>query len=281
MKKKHVYTILGLAVAGYAFLEPYWHKVKRYEIEHDQVPDNFDGFKIAFLADIHFGRQVNSKKLAQMVNDINKWGADLVILGGDYIMHKRYIYPCFKELSKLKPKYGTYAVLGNHDVTESIADTRRAMRLSNIKSINNAAYWIKHQGQKIKLGGVGDLRTQTQNIEPTIKDTVFEDYIILVTHNPRYLYQIKDKYDINLVLAGHTHGGQFSPLKHLSKIVPAIVDEAIAFTYLSGQCEKDGRDVIVSNGIGTAKFPLRIMTRPEMVYITLRPTKKSRRKSFI
>ncbi|OOB79170.1 MAG: hypothetical protein BEN18_04540 [Epulopiscium sp. Nuni2H_MBin001] len=278
MTRKKLYSLLGLTVLGYAFLEPYWHKIKKYEIEHKQIPENFDGFKIAFLADIHFGRQVGSKKLEKMVKEVNRWGADVVILGGDYIMHKRYIYPCFKELAKLKSKYGTYAVMGNHDVTESLADTRRAMRISDIKNINNAAFWIKHKGQKIRLGGVGDLRTQNQHIEPTIKNTRFEDYIILVTHNPRYLYQIKDKYDINLVLAGHTHGGQFSPLKHLSKIVPAFVDEAIAFSYLSGQCEKDGRDVIVSNGIGTAKFPLRIMTRPEMVYITLRPSKKRYKK---
>ncbi|OOO00333.1 MAG: hypothetical protein ATN35_07835 [Epulopiscium sp. Nele67-Bin004] len=270
--KKRTGLIAGLII-GYALLEPYWHKVKRYKLSHTQIPEGFDGYKIAFLADIHFGRTLKSKTLRKMVDKVNDWEPDLVILGGDYVMHKKHIYPCFKELSRLKAKHGVHAVMGNHDVVESFADTKKAMRLSNVNSINNDALWLEQNGDRIRLGGVGDMRTQTQNIEPTIKGTKFDDYIILVTHNPRYIYQLKPEDDINLILAGHTHGGQFSFIKHLSHIVPNFVDEATALSYLSGYKEKNGRHVIVSNGMGTARFAMRIMTRPEMVYITLNSTK--------
>ncbi|OOB80567.1 MAG: hypothetical protein BEN19_04255 [Epulopiscium sp. Nuni2H_MBin003] len=267
MKKK---VIIASTILAYAFVEPYIRRIKKYKVEHAQVPPEFDGYKIAFLADIHFGRTINSCNLARMVDDVNRWKPDIVILGGDYVMDKKHIYPCFKQLAKLQTKQGIYAVMGNHDVVESIYDTKQAMKLSNIKSINNNAFWLKKGNSQIKLGGVGDLRTQRQVIEPTIGDTFFNDYIILVTHNPRYIYSIKEEHDINLILAGHTHGGQFSPLKHLSKVVPTIIDEAAALSYLSGITKEDTRSVIVSNGMGTAKFPLRIMTRPEMVFITLK-----------
>ncbi|WP_029487920.1 metallophosphoesterase [Candidatus Epulonipiscium viviparus] len=266
---KKIYLIGGL-ILGYALAEPYIQRIKKYKIVSNQIPPNFHNYKIAFLADIHYGRTINAKSLTKIVNRVNNWNPDLIILGGDYVMMREHIYPCFKILSTLKSKQGIYAVIGNHDVMESLHDTRNAMHKYNIKSINNAAYWIEKGDQRIKLGGVGDLRTQRQLIEPTVSDTTINDYIILVTHNPRYIYQLKEEYDISLVLAGHTHGGQISALKYLGKIVPPVIDQAAAFTYLSGKTNKNAQDVIVSNGIGTAKFPIRILTWPETIFITLK-----------
>ncbi|ONI46162.1 hypothetical protein AN642_00800 [Epulopiscium sp. SCG-B10WGA-EpuloA2] len=267
MKRK--YLISGLLLT-YAFIEPYIQQIKKYTISDKQLPKNFHNYKIAFLADIHYGRTINDNNLDKIINKVNKWEPDIIILGGDYVMDKKHIYHCFEKLANLKSKQGIYAVIGNHDVVESLQDTKKAMHLNNIKSINNNAYWIEKDNERIRLGGVGDLRTQRQLIEPTITGTSISDYIILVTHNPRYIYQLKDEYDINLILAGHTHGGQFSALKYLKKIVPPVIDEAAAFSYLSGRTNKNSSDIIVSNGIGTAKFPIRILTWPETVFITLK-----------
>lgn len=271
MKKRYLISALTL---GYSLLEPYLQRTRRYSIIDEQVPINFNNYKIAFLSDIHYGRTIHDKNLMKIVNKVNKWNPDIIVLGGDYVMAKEYIEPCFRVLSKLKPKDSIYGVIGNHDVVEGLEETEYEMRNSNIKSINNSAYWIKRGDQKIKIGGVGDLRTQVQIIKPTIENTSIKDYVILVTHNPRYIYKLKKEYDINLVLAGHTHGGQISALKYLSKIVPPIIDQAAAFSYLSGKTHKNARDIIVSNGIGTAKFPIRLLTWPETIFITLKHGKK-------
>ncbi|OON96349.1 MAG: hypothetical protein ATN36_05735 [Epulopiscium sp. Nele67-Bin005] len=268
MKNKR-YKILGGALLAYALFEPYWQQETKYHIAHAQIPQSFDGFKIAFLADIHFGHTLKNKGLSKIVKRVNDWKPDLILLGGDYITFKKHIEPCFDELSYLRAKHGVYAVMGNHDVVEGLEETEIAMQKANIKSINNSSLWIKQNGEKIKLGGVGDLRTQTQDIKKTTFDTKFEDYIILVSHNPRYVYQLKDEDDINLILSGHTHGAQFSFLKYLSKFVPEFINEKTALAYLTGKEKREGRDIIVSNGVGTAKLPFRIMTRPESVFITL------------
>ncbi|OON98085.1 MAG: hypothetical protein ATN32_04915 [Candidatus Epulonipiscium fishelsonii] len=266
---KRLAMTTGVLITTYALFEPYWQKYKEYEVINKQIPSAFEGFKIAFLADIHYGGAIGEKNLSKIVRDVNAWEPDLVILGGDYIARKKHIYPCFKQLAKLRAAKGVYGVLGNHDVTEGLEDTINAMKKAHIKSINNDAIWITKNKQKIKLGGVGDFWTQEQNLKKTLYDTKPEDYIILVTHNPQFVYKLNDKDDINLILSGHTHGGQLPLLKYLGKYVPAEIDEKFAFSYLSGKSKRHHKDVIVSNGVGTAKFPLRIMTRPEIIYITL------------
>ncbi|ONI41638.1 hypothetical protein AN639_03190 [Candidatus Epulonipiscium fishelsonii] len=268
MSKKLVMTA-GALITTYALLEPHWQKYKEYTVNNIQIPSEFDGFKIAFLADIHYGGAIGEKNLSKIVDSVNNWEPDLILLGGDYISRRKHIYPCFNQLSKLRAVKGVYGVLGNHDVTEGLTDTINAMEKANIRSINNDGLWITKNKQKIKLGGVGDFWTQHQDLDKTLFDTKPEDYIILVTHNPQFVYKLNDKDDINLILSGHTHGGQFPLLKYLGKYVPADIDEKFALSYLSGKRKRHNRDIIVSNGVGTAKFPFRIMTRPEIIYITL------------
>lgn len=268
--KKWTILLGGVAVGilGYALVEPFRYTVKKYEINHPKVPKDFQGFRIAFLADIHYGRLSKAQYLNKVVNRVNFFKPDIILLGGDYITHKKYIEPCFSILNKLESKHGTYAVIGNHDVMESIEQTEYYMRKAGIHSINNDGLWIERKS-RIKIGGVGDLTTQKQNLIPTVHDLNEEDYAILVSHNPKYVYQLKEEDYISLVLAGHTHGGQFAHMKHLVNIAPERVNHKIGLKYLSGKYNKDDMDIIVSNGVGTAKFPFRFFTPPEIIIIEL------------
>lgn len=269
--KKIWWWIVGItsAILVYSSIEPYWQKIRRYTIHNHKIPEDFDEFKIIFIADIHYGRTLKKEKLAKFIKKINSYKPDLILLGGDYVIKDIYIKECFKELSKLKGKQGVYAVIGNHDVDEGLEETMKEMREACIESINNDSVWIKKEG-KIKVGGVGDLWTQDQILSRTTSDTTKEDYVILVSHNPKYIYQLDEEDHVDLMLSGHTHGGQCTPIRYLGKIAPERINRATGLQYLSGKREREGRDIIISNGVGTAKFPLRFLARPDIVMITLK-----------
>lgn len=261
-------SLLG-AVFAYSWIEPYWQKIRHYTIHNKKLPKDFNGFKIIFLADIHYGRTLKEKKLNKLIDKINDYNPDIILLGGDYVIKDKYIKECFECLGNLKAKQGIYAVVGNHDVAEGLEETLEGMKKANIVSLNNDSVWI-YKESKIKLGGVGDLWTQEQILGNTTHDTTSKDYTILLSHNPKYIYELDKDDNIDLILAGHTHGGQFAPMRHLGKVTSERVKRATGLQFLTGKKHFDGRDIIVSNGVGTAKFPLRLFTRPDILTITLK-----------
>ncbi|MGL4737134.1 MAG: metallophosphoesterase [Cellulosilyticaceae bacterium] len=268
---KKIWWGIGIVLGGvitYGLIEPYTQRVKRYKVHHPHVPERFTGLKVIFLADIHYGRTIKKASMMRLVERVNQMEPDLILLGGDYVMDKQYIKPCFEMLSHLKSSYGTYGVLGNHDVVEGCVETMQAMAKAGIYSLHNDAVWIG-ETERIRIGGVGDLRTQHQNLAPTLNGVKRGDFVILLSHNPRYVYQLDKDLPIDLVLAGHTHGGQFAPLKHLRRVTPGVLKRRTGLEFLAGRKRREQMEVIVSNGIGTAKFPLRVATSPEIVEIIL------------
>lgn len=260
---------IGVGVLGYALVEPFRYIVKKHTIQHPNVPEGFEGLRIAYLADIHYGRATKSGYLGKIVDRVNAFRPDIVLLGGDYITHQKYIEPCFRTLGRLESRYGVYGVIGNHDVMEGLEETEKCMKEADIISVNNDAVWIERRKSRIRIGGVGDLTTQEQDLRPTLKNVKQDDYVVLLTHNPKYIERLGKDLPIGLVLAGHTHGAQFSAMKHLKKITPDKINRKTGLNYLSGKYTKGKMDIIVSNGVGTAKFPFRFFTPPEVIMIEL------------
>lgn len=275
MKKRYKTLLLGgVGLLTYAFIEPFRYIVKHYEISHPCIPQVFDGYRIVFLADLHYGRMSKRRFFSKVVRRSNAFKPDVVLLGGDYITHKNYIEPCFRVLKQLQAKQGIYAVTGNHDVIEDLEKTLRAMKEAGIVCLNNKSQWLTKGNERIKIGGVGDLNTQTQCLKATTHDMKQGDYGILLTHNPKYITSLPPHTNIGLCLGGHTHGAQFASIRHLTKWLPKKYLQKSKLAYLSGKYERQDMDIIVSNGVGTAKFPFRFFTPPEMITITLNAPQK-------
>ena len=186
IKKMIFYSIILLiALFTYSLCEPYWLKIKRVNITDKDIPGSFDGTKIAFISDIHHGPFFSRNRVRSLVGKVNELDPDIIILGGDYVHRDpAYIAPCFDELKNLKADTGKFGVLGNHDHWEGAALTRECMKKSEITLLDNQAGWIRKGSEKIKIGGVGELWEDAQDIYPTIHDVKEEDFVILVSHNP-------------------------------------------------------------------------------------------------
>jgi predicted MPP superfamily phosphohydrolase len=252
-------------LVAYSLFEPYWLTVHEVHIVDPDVPTAFEGTRIAFLTDIHHGPYFSLGRVRRAVEMANQLRPDIVLLGGDYVFASpQYIEPCFAELAMLQATLGAFGVLGNHDHWQDAVLTSDKMIEAGIEWVNNRAVWVERGGQRIKIGGVGDLWEGSQDLTPTTGDASEEDLVILVSHNPDYVEAMATSM-VDLVFAGHTHGGQVTLFGLWAPFVPSAYGQR----YRSGVVDAGPTTVIVSNGIGTIPPPLRFFARPEIVLVHL------------
>jgi len=267
IRRRHLLAILalGLLLGIYVFLEPHWLKVRRYTIAGPDVPPAFDGKTIAFVSDIHHGPYLSQERVEGLVEKVNRLEPDLILFGGDYVHRDpKYILPCFEALQGIHAPLGVFGVLGNHDHWEDAGLTRKCMMESGIEPIDNRGAWVLASGDRIRIGGVGDLWEDSQDLEAAVGDASEDDFVVLLSHNPDYVEEIDSK-RVDLVLSGHTHGGQVSLFDLWAPLVPSRYGQK----YRTGMVETDSTRVIVCNGVGTIAPPVRFWARPDILLITL------------
>lgn len=246
------------------FIEPYWVETKEITIESDQIPPNFHGKKIVFLCDIHAGPYYSKERVDNLVSQVNAMDPDLVLLGGDYVSGEdTHINSTITSLSKLNAPLGVYAVLGNSDPQHYSWEALK--NSTTINDIGNLGDWVGNNEGRIRIGGIG-AENDRQSPEVAIGNAGTDDFVILLKHEPDYFAEL-DKSKVDLVLSGHTHGGQVTFFGIWTPILPENGKK-----YVSGVFEEDNSTLIVSNGIGTAGFPVRFFARPQIILINLERT---------
>ncbi|NLV71794.1 MAG: metallophosphoesterase [Actinobacteria bacterium] len=267
-----VVLALIVAVLAYGYAETYWIQVKEYTLADPDVPAAFDGTRIALLADIHHGQFLSQDRVASLVERVNALEPDLIVLGGDYVYGDiDYADSCFAELRHLRAPLGCFAVLGNHDYGDykraagGPAPVIRAIDEAGITLLREDALWIESGGQRIRLGGVSDYQVDRPRIDPVLEGTSEDDLVLLISHNPDFAEELPAD-AVDLVLAGHTHGGQVTVLGLWAPYIPSEYGQK----YRTGMVVTEKTTVIISNGIGTSTVPpIRLLARPEIVVITL------------
>jgi predicted MPP superfamily phosphohydrolase len=258
---------VGVAVSGlaYTLLEAKWCRVLRVGLRLPNLPESFRGATVALLTDIHHGPYVPLAYVRHVVDTVNRLRPDAVCLGGDYVHRDRqYIAPCLRELGRLASRFGTYAVLGNHDHWEGVDEIRAKLAQHRIPDLTNRGLWLEDRGDRIRLCGVGDLWEDEQDLEAALGDARASDATLLLSHNPDYVEQIRDP-RVGLVLSGHTHGGQVVLPFASAPFCPSLYGQK----YLHGLVRTRTTQVFVSRGIGTITPPVRFRCRPEIVLIGL------------
>ncbi|MEG2712579.1 MAG: metallophosphoesterase [Clostridia bacterium] len=256
-----------------------------FEVKSKKIPKEFDGFKIVYITDIH--NKTSKRNITdKVIEKANKEEADIAVLGGDYIFRSILKYreeklgdglkeshgcvedveKAWKKLKMLKAKDGVYAVLGNHDYWEKKSVTLENMDKSGVKSLDNAAYWLERGNARIRLGGTSDISEDMSDITKTV-DEVNGEYTVLVCHSPVILtLPNKDVSKVDLMLAGHLHGGQIN----LFGIFSPLIQKRWRGNITHGRATVNGVDLILSKGVGTSLIPLRFCAKPDYCIITIR-----------
>lgn len=267
-----IFAAVVVVLVAYSFSETYRVEVKEYTFTSPDVPAAFDGTRIVLLADIHRSFFFSEKRLAHLVDRTNAMDADMIVLGGDYVYGSQdYEAAAFAELARLKAPLGTFAVLGNHDYAHPGGDRNdpavamEAARKAGIPMLDNTGVWIEKAGQRFRLAGVSDLQQGYPDAAAAIGGTSASDLVLLVSHEPDVAEDLTPG-AADLVLSGHTHGGQLT----FFGLWAPVVGSKYGQKYRTGMVSNGAATVIISNGVGTVFPPLRFFARPQIVVVTLR-----------
>ena len=216
--------------------------------------------KIAVISDLHLGILKNQKFLKKVINKINKIkDIDALIIPGDfvYLALDSTLEKLFKPFSDLN--IPIYATLGNHDHYKKEPTTRKklkkVLKKNNVILIDNTFFEFK---KNVLLVGIGSKIAHDDNI--SILESAFKKNkkIIVVAHNPDSSLDIKNL-DIELMISGHTHGGQIRIPFIYKKIIPCKGDFNQGIYNL-----KKGSKLFISSGIGEVGYPLRLGIAPSI-----------------
>lgn len=245
-----------------------------------RLPAAFDGLRVAFLADTHYGPGVPLVYLQHVVGMVNDLGADLILLGGDYVQrYWQWVSPNASAVvrrgvgvfAKLRAPLGVFAVLGNHDnFSAQRGEILGALAHAGVRALENTGIWLERGGSsaRLRVCGVGDISTSRPDLPAALGDAGPEETALVVTHNPDLVEELFDP-RLGLVLCGHTHGGQVViPGLGWAPVVPSRFGQR----YLHGlRRGPSGAPVFITRGVGTVLPPIRVNCPPEVALLTLRP----------
>ncbi|HEX8408122.1 MAG TPA: metallophosphoesterase [Thermoanaerobaculia bacterium] len=240
-------------------------EVTRHEVFVDNLPRSFDGYRIAFLTDTHVASFHRRAFFREAVAQAMKFDPDLVLLGGDFVSFERHI-PLMAELllTDLSARDGVYAVLGNHDYWANADGVVAAMTARGVRFIINRSIAIRRGDDHIVLAGIDELYRGKPDIDAAFARVDAKTPCIGLSHHPDIIGELDDR-RIDLLLCGHTHGGQIRFPFFGSVVVPSKHEAR----YASGFHRAGSVLMYVSRGIGAIP-PLRILCRPEVATFTLR-----------
>ena len=257
-KVKVVVLLLILYVLLRAFvLEPNALVVKKYQVQCAELV----GLRIVFLTDFHLKKR-DYKRLNKIVKLTKSQQPDLVLIGGDYArdQDERKNMDVNLIASKLSLiEAPIYSVLGESDWWSDGKKTAAQLKANGIHVLENNAARLAIRRRYLDIIGLADLTTRQPNIDKAMTGT--RKPRILITHNPDIYYDIMD--EVTLILAGHTHGGQFV----IPFTPPMFVPSKFGAEFASGVVSTNHNEMIISKGIGTTGFPVRFNCKPEIVLV--------------
>lgn len=275
-----VLSLVFILFVGLTLFEPavYAYKPSKIEIEKVNVlipdlPEAFEDFTIAQLSDLHRSEVVKKSLIDKTVKMVNDLKPDCIVITGDLANNLVYLSDIMVSLDTLKAPFGVYAVLGNWERFYGNEESQLIINKSKVKLLYDKAVLLKRGKQFICLAGVSD----DGGIGSTLKDTfatVNDKYVkVLLAHNPYIsVHRHKAEKHIDLILSGHTHGGQVVyPL-----IGPVAIPKAFGKKYPAGMYDLKDSKLYVNRGIGVVTVPYRVNCPPEITLVTLKKAAKEK-----
>lgn len=246
------------------------NRIRHYEIGSPDLPPAFDGYRIAFASDFHLESKFKERELRGTVEALQALDPDVLLLGGDYQEGCEYVEPLLDELARVSPPDGIFAVMGNNDYERCTELIRATMQQNAIRLLEEEVDTIRRGEDHIMVWGANPYAgrypsTPSKNVSQASRITDQEDFTILLTHTPDYV-EDADVQHADVAFAGHTHGGQVT----LFGLYAPVTASKYGMRYRSGlRHNHHGLPVIISNGLGTSRYPIRLFAPTDVVLVTL------------
>lgn len=254
-----------------------WSTLYDFEVTHipvyiPRLPKALDGFRIVQISDVHAGSFPDHRPFEEVRRLIETLKPDMVVVTGDWVnMQPQEMSVIAREVQKLRAPYGVRSVLGNHDHYHSDQDHQRL--ISSIRGLDVDLLINEHR--RIMVGSDSFILAGTDNtgfkqnfarLDSALAGVVEDEATILLAHDPTFWdMHVVGKQPIDLMLSGHTHGGQ------LGVQIAGVEWSPAQYVYKqwAGLYRTADQQLYVNRGIGTVGPPLRIGIRPEVTHFTL------------
>lgn len=263
-----IILFLSIVISFYGTYEAYkTPNLNEITLKYNNLDPRLKGFSIIQLSDIHLSSATNSYDIEKIVNICNEQNANIIVITGDVVdgsvKSREYLA---KILFKLKAKDGVYLVAGNHEYYSGYSSWMNYFKANGFNVLENSHSIITDNGALVNIIGLTDEVAQrynmpTPNIKLAIENLDMSNFNLLLAHRPQAAYDYA-KYNINLMLSGHTHGG-----------IAVLLNYIVAYFnngFVSGLYNVDNMKLYVSNGTMIWNgFALRIGVPSEITKITL------------
>jgi uncharacterized protein len=272
-------TVASAAALGaYAFLiEPRWLELTRTDIHVRALPRELEGLRIALLTDLHAGQGTPTSLIRRACHMAIRERPDLIAVTGDLAADDAEGFSeVLDALSCLRAPLGVFAVPGNHDHIVGIETWHRQVQAHPvIEDLTNRAVIRQMGDARLCIAGVDDLSKGHPRMD-TLPPPAERDTTVLLAHDPDQAERARRAYDqVDLVVSGHTHGGQVR-LPWIGALINPAEREDL---YENGLRRRPWTQVYTSRGVGTVHLAVRFLCRPEVALLTLtgapRPPRRS------
>ncbi|HEY3332837.1 MAG TPA: metallophosphoesterase [Capsulimonadaceae bacterium] len=275
-------AVTGLVTAGAACfayatcVEPYAIELVEFDLLCPRLPKAFDGLTILQISDLHmrqFGRR--ERKIAAMASGLRP---DIIALTGDLVHTSGGIVPFLKMAKSFQANVGMYAIYGNSEHKNGILGSRLAKTLTanGIVPLLNAHITVKRGESEIAVCGTDDPVTEHDDLEAACAGIATETFKLLLMHTPDNIGEAAHL-GIDVVLSGHTHGGQVRAPFYGPPYTRSILGRRMNAGYYGGRSlmgitgrRNGSTQLYVSRGVGASGLALRFLCRPEVTFVTLR-----------
>lgn len=259
---------LSLSGAGLEVIKPRARdpEITEADIHLGRLGEGFSGLRIVHLTDVHHSLFTPIEEVERTVQLANRLRPDVVALTGDYVtLSPACVEPVARALGRLSSRLGVYAVLGNHDFQVDPDAITRALETEGIMVLRNRHHALHAARDRLWLVGVDDLWWEADDFRRAFRRVPSRDPKILLCHNPLGIRHAV-RHGVDLVLSGHTHGGQV----RLPFFERLYTRSRLGERFIEGWNQLGRTQIYVSRGIGKVVLPLRLACPPEIACLRLR-----------